>query len=107
MDIQLKQSATEQEAEAIASALVEYLEERVSVYVGNSDDPVVELDYEDGEYGKEKEVEPDQELGPTEREEELWEEIEDIKQGGPQKYKDRLPEQGKLFVRDRLELWFG
>ncbi|HMB51547.1 MAG TPA: acyl-CoA carboxylase subunit beta, partial [Natronoarchaeum rubrum] len=46
-------------------------------------------------------------LGPTEREEQLWDEIEDIELGGPEKYKDRLEEQGKLFVRDRLDLWFG
>ncbi len=40
------------------------------------------------------------------REEALRADIERIKQGGPQKYKDRLPNEGKLFVRDRLELYF-
>ncbi|MFC6724912.1 acyl-CoA carboxylase subunit beta, partial [Halobium palmae] len=45
--------------------------------------------------------------GPTERERALREEIDEILQGGPEKYKQRLPEQGKLFVRDRLDLWFG
>jgi len=49
----------------------------------------------------------DDEAEPTEREERLREEIEDIERGGPEKYRDRLEEQGKLFVRDRLELWFG
>ncbi|MEF8829232.1 MAG: acyl-CoA carboxylase subunit beta, partial [Haloarcula sp.] len=44
---------------------------------------------------------------PTEREKRLREEIDDIERGGPQKYRDRLTEQGKLFVRDRLDLWFG
>lgn len=31
---------------------------------------------------------------------------EQLQAGGPQKYKDRLKEQGKLFVRDRLQLYF-
>ncbi|ELZ06897.1 acyl-CoA carboxylase subunit beta [Natrialba aegyptia] len=46
-------------------------------------------------------------LEPTEREELLREEVAEILEGGPEKYKERLPEQGKLFVRDRLDLWFG
>ncbi len=33
-------------------------------------------------------------------------ETEKIHEGGPKKYRDRLPEQGKLFVRDRLDLFF-
>ncbi len=40
------------------------------------------------------------------REDKLREEIEDIEQGGPEKYKERLPKQGKRFVRDRLQLYF-
>ena len=51
-------------------------------------------------------VDPD-DLGPTEREERLREQLADVYEGGPEKYRDRLDEQGKLFVRDRLELWFG
>lgn len=41
-----------------------------------------------------------------EREDALRADIDRIKQGGPQKYKDRLPAAGKRFVRDRLELYF-
>ncbi len=40
------------------------------------------------------------------REEGIREDIERLKQGGPQKYKDRLPNEGKKFVRDRLALYF-
>lgn len=32
--------------------------------------------------------------------------IERLRQGGPRKYRDRLPDEGKLFVRDRLRLFF-
>ena len=49
----------------------------------------------------------DDDLGPTDRERDLRAEIEDILEGGPEKYRERLSEQGKLFVRDRLDLWFG
>ena len=48
----------------------------------------------------------DADLGPTEREERLREEIAGIESGGKEKYKRQLPEQGKLFVRDRIDLWF-
>ncbi len=40
------------------------------------------------------------------REQALRADIERLQQGGPQKYKDRLPSEGKLFVRDRLDLYF-
>ena len=40
------------------------------------------------------------------REEAIRQDIARIQQGGPQKYKDRLPAEGKLFVRDRLALYF-
>lgn len=42
----------------------------------------------------------------AQREDDLRADIAKIQQGGPQKYKDRLPEAGKLFVRDRLNLFF-
>src|SRR5688572_23402454 len=32
--------------------------------------------------------------------------IERLRQGGPEKYRAKLSEEGKLFVRDRLELFF-
>ncbi len=40
------------------------------------------------------------------REDALRADIERLQKGGPQKYKDRLPEGGKFFVRDRLDLFF-
>ncbi|MGB0653532.1 MAG: acyl-CoA carboxylase subunit beta [Thermoplasmatota archaeon] len=43
------------------------------------------------------------------REQAIRDDIERLRQGGPQKYKDRLKDegpQGKYFVRDRLELYF-
>jgi len=102
MDVNLDRSATEEEADAIATVLAEHFDDRVNVYVGDSDEPAATSDppvVSNEKY--------DDNLEPTEREERLREEIEDIKQGGPKKYRERLEEQGKLFVRDRLELWFG
>jgi len=40
------------------------------------------------------------------REEELLDAIEQVKQGGPEKYKRRLEDDDKLFVRERLRLFF-
>lgn len=40
------------------------------------------------------------------REARLREDIARLQQGGPQKYRDKLGEEGKLFVRDRLDLFF-
>ncbi len=102
MDVNLDRSATEEEADAIATVLAEHFEDRVNVYVGASEEPAATSDppvVSNERY--------DDDLEPTERERRLREEIEDIQKGGPQKYRDRLEEQGKLFVRDRLELWFG
>jgi methylmalonyl-CoA decarboxylase subunit alpha len=42
---------------------------------------------------------------PT-REDRLRADIERLRQGGPTKYKDKLADEGKLFVRDRLGLFF-
>jgi len=102
MDVNLDRSATEEEADAIATVLAEHFDDRVNVYVGDSEEPAATSDppvVSNEKY--------DEDLEPTEREERLREEIEDIERGGPKKYRDRLDEQGKLFVRDRLELWFG
>ncbi|MEZ3115941.1 acyl-CoA carboxylase subunit beta [Halobaculum sp. MBLA0147] len=101
MRVHVGEGATTEEASAIASALAEHLAVDVEVVAGDGEEPTAtatapEPDYpvDDGER-------------PGEREQRLREEIADILQGGPQKYKDRLPDQGKLFVRDRLNLWFG
>ncbi|WP_132060496.1 acyl-CoA carboxylase subunit beta [Halorussus amylolyticus] len=112
MKVRISEGATDEEAAAIAEALAQHVRDEVAVYVGDADDPAVVCDRPVSESGSPPESggEPaasDDDLGPTEREEALWKEIEDIELGGPEKYKDRLEDQGKLFVRDRLDLWFG
>jgi acetyl-CoA carboxylase carboxyltransferase component len=99
MKVRIGAGATTEEAHAIATALAEHLGDSVEVVAGDAvvasaDPPAVEYPLDD-------------DLGPTERERRLREELEDIYAGGPEKYRDRLSEQGKLFVRDRLDLWFG
>ncbi|MEK6984863.1 MAG: acyl-CoA carboxylase subunit beta [Candidatus Thermoplasmatota archaeon] len=42
----------------------------------------------------------------TDREASIQADIERLKKGGPAKYHDKLAEEGKLFVRDRLNLFF-
>ena len=101
MKVHVGSGATDEEAEAIATALSEHLAVEIEVHVGDETEPAATATPPEIEYPLEDD------LGPTEREAALREEIEDILEGGPQKYKDRLPDQGKLFVRDRLELWFG
>ncbi|GAA0654160.1 acyl-CoA carboxylase subunit beta [Salarchaeum japonicum] len=100
MKVRIGANATAEEAEAVAAALAEHYRDDVEVFVGESDAPAATRDGPD-------ESEPEQEYEPTEREDDLWDEIEEILDGGPEKYKERLSEQGKLFVRDRLDLWFG
>ncbi|MDL5363631.1 acyl-CoA carboxylase subunit beta [Halalkalicoccus sp. NIPERK01] len=97
MNVRISADASEEEASAIAAALAEHVDGEVEVYVGDDDEPTAI---------QEAVVEYEDDLGPTERERLLREEIEDIERGGPEKYRERLPEQGKLFVRDRLDLWF-
>ncbi|MBX0321608.1 acyl-CoA carboxylase subunit beta [Halomicroarcula sp. F13] len=109
MKVRIAADASRDEASAIAAAVAEHVGERVEVYVGDSDDPtfveeVAEADTDDG--GTVDSGDAD-DAGPTDRERRLREEIADIERGGPEKYRERLAEQGKLFVRDRLELWFG
>ena len=101
MKVHVGAGATAEEAEAIARSLAEHLGVGVDVHVGDDDDPAASADPPAVDYPL------DDDLGPTDRERDLRAEIDDILQGGPEKYKRRLPEQGKLFVRDRLDLWFG
>ncbi|QLH77552.1 acyl-CoA carboxylase subunit beta [Halosimplex rubrum] len=116
MRVRIAQDASVEEAEAIASALERTVpgDGRVEVYVGDADEPAV-VHESDGDGaagsvsggGEPSGATPAEDLGPTARERALREEIADIRRGGPEKYRRRLAEQGKLFVRDRLELWFG
>ena len=99
MKVRIGDDASADEAAAIARALATHAETDVEVYIGNADEPAAT---------GEADLSPiDDDLEPTDRERELLEEIEAIEKGGPEKYKQRLPEQGKLFVRDRLGLWFA
>jgi acetyl-CoA carboxylase carboxyltransferase component len=101
MHVRIGEGATDEEASAVAAALAEHLGVDIEVLVGDADEPTTTAAAPETEYPL------DDDLGPTERERKLREEIEEILGGGPEKYKQRLPEQGKLFVRDRLDLWFG
>ncbi|WP_246984097.1 acyl-CoA carboxylase subunit beta [Halorientalis marina] len=104
MRIRISDDTTESEAQAIAEALATHFGDDV-ILVVDSGEEVGSATY-DGEDRDAAEPQAD-DLGPTEREEALLEEIAEIEAGGPEKYKDQLPEQGKLFVRDRIDLWFG
>ncbi|SNR58535.1 acyl-CoA carboxylase subunit beta [Halorubrum vacuolatum] len=101
MKVHVGPAATAEEAEAIARSLADHLGVAVAVHVGDDDEPAARADPPAVEYP----IADD--LGPTDRERDLRAEIEDIRRGGPARYRERLAEQGKLFVRDRLELWFG
>ena len=101
MKVHVGAAATPEEAEAIARSLAEHLGVDVDVHVGDAAEPAASAEPPETDYPI------DDDLGPTDRERTLQAEIDDILQGGPEKYRDRLSEQGKLFVRDRLDLWFG
>ena len=99
MKVRIGGDASVEEAEAIARAMATHAETEVAVYIGDADEPAAR---------GEADLSPiEDDLGPTGREAELLEQIEEIEAGGPEKYKEQLPEAGKLFVRDRLELWFN
>ncbi|WP_435147360.1 acyl-CoA carboxylase subunit beta [Halobaculum sp. P14] len=104
MKVHVGADATAEEAGAIAEALAEHFGVDIEVYAGaeaGDGDPAASASPPEPEYPL------DDDLGPTDREASLREEIRDILEGGPEKYRQRLPDQGKLFVRDRLDLWFG
>jgi len=116
MKVRIAAGASRDEASAIAAAIAEHVGEDVRIYVGDDDEARVVHRVDDGETaederaGSDRAVDTsasDDDLGPTDRERLLREEIADIERGGPEKYRERLDEQGKLFVRDRLDLWFG
>ncbi|MFB6152123.1 MAG: carboxyl transferase domain-containing protein, partial [Haloarculaceae archaeon] len=124
MKVRIAEAASREEAAAIASALARHRGGGgpIEVYVGDATEPTVVRDAGDGS-GEERDgtatdshetadvaagaASDGDDLGPTDRERRLRAEIADIRRGGPEKYRERLAEQGKLFVRDRLELWFG
>ncbi|WP_423995773.1 acyl-CoA carboxylase subunit beta [Halorubrum trapanicum] len=101
MKVHVGAAATPEEAEAIAKSLAEHLGVDVDVHIEGEETPLASAEPSEPSYPL------DDDLGPTDRERDLRAEIADIREGGPEKYRDRLSEQGKLFVRDRLDLWFG
>ncbi|AGN02541.1 propionyl-CoA carboxylase complex B chain [Salinarchaeum sp. Harcht-Bsk1] len=114
MKLRIEATASDEEASAIAAALAEHLGESVEVVAGDGDEPIASADPPadasaagDADESAAEAEAAAEDLGPTEREEHLRELLEDQYEGGPEKYRDRLDEQGKLFVRDRLKLWFG
>jgi acetyl-CoA carboxylase carboxyltransferase component len=108
MRVHIAAEATRDEASAIAAAVAEHTGRTVEVYVGDAETPTLVREVTDGNEGTDTAANGDSGAAePTDRERRLREEIDDIERGGPQKYRDRLTEQGKLFVRDRLDLWFG
>ncbi len=112
MRLHVGADASEEQAAAIASAVAEHVGDEVEVIVGDADEPAAVAGSSPGAAGAAGGAATDGETGqvddgPTDRERRLREEIADIERGGPEKYRDRLDDQGKLFVRDRLDLWFG
>ena len=108
MKVHIAAEATRDEASAIAAAVAEHTGRTVEVYVGDEETPTLVREVTDGDETADTAADGDSaDAAPTEREKRLREEIHDVERGGPQKYRDRLAEQGKLFVRDRLDLWFG
>jgi acetyl-CoA carboxylase carboxyltransferase component len=104
MKVRIGEGATDDEAAAVAAALARAYGDDVEVFVGDADDPAASEDAT----GAAAAPPPGEDgMGPTDRELDLWETLAEVRQGGPEKYKERLEEQGKLFVRDRLDLWFG
>ena len=107
MRIKVADDTTESEAQAIAEALATHFQDDV-ILVVDSGEEVGSATYDGGTSADAATDQPvDEDLGPTDRETDLIEEIEEILEGGPEKYKETLPEEGKLFVRDRIDLWFG
>jgi len=115
--LRIAPDATDEQAAAVARAVTEHAGVPVSVYVGEADDPAATASPPDAESpasasaaarpataSRSRTANGD---GPTDRERALREAIADIETGGPETYRERLADQGKLFVRDRLERWFG
>ncbi|MEF8784862.1 MAG: acyl-CoA carboxylase subunit beta [Haloarculaceae archaeon] len=109
MKLRIAAEASTEEASAIATAVAEHVDDTVEVYLGDATDPVVTHDPPSSAEtdGREQPAQAADDLGPTEREERLREQIADIESGGKEQYREKLADAGKLFVRDRMDLWFG
>ena len=102
MKVRVSAETTEEQARVIAEAFAAQYYDDVTVLTDGGEE-LADVDY----HGPGHVPGPEPESGPTEREQKLWEEIAEIHEGGPEKYKEQLPEQGKHFVRDRIDLWFN
>ncbi len=122
MNVRIGPDASAEEASAIGSALAEYVGKDIEVYVGDASEPTVVESPPEGAReastervagvssrteGEDRGEADESDLAPTEREAKLRAEIAEILEGGHEKYKQQLPDEGKLFVRDRIDLWFG
>ena len=105
MRVRVRQETDEQSASAIAQALARNFGEDIEVLPEGEGEPIATAT--PGATASNGTSGAGEDLEPTAREHRLLEQIEEIEQGGPETYVERLDEQGKLFVRDRLELWFG
>jgi acetyl-CoA carboxylase carboxyltransferase component len=101
MKVRVSEDTTEEQAQIIGEAFASQYYDDVTVLTDGGDE-LTEVPY----HGPGHVPGPDPEMGPTEREQALWEEIAEIHEGGHEKYKEQLPDQGKHFVRDRIDLWF-
>ena len=111
MRIRVSPDTTDEQAQVIAQAMAEQYQDDVTVVTADGDELAsAATDHgpsAGGGRATDTATEFDDDLGPTEREAVLREQIEEILSGGPEKYKEQLPEENKLFVRDRIDLWFG
>jgi acetyl-CoA carboxylase carboxyltransferase component len=108
MRIRVPDDTTDEQAQAIAEAMATHYQDEVTVVLASGDElGQAAFDGTPSESTPEPAKEFDDDLGPTEREDLLREQIAAIMEGGPEKYKEQLPEENKLFVRDRIDLWFG
>jgi acetyl-CoA carboxylase carboxyltransferase component len=94
MKVELDDTADEETAQAIATALSQHLGESVELVV---DGETVADNGGDGEW---------EESVVTEREEKLREDVAAILSGGPERGHEKIQQLGKLFVRDRLDRIF-
>ncbi|QZA88288.1 acyl-CoA carboxylase subunit beta [Salinarchaeum sp. IM2453] len=104
MQVRISDDITEEKAKAVAEAFAMELNGEVTVI--DDDGSEIATAEPSSPTADNQQSDLDKSLGPTEREEELVAQIEEIESGGPEKYKKQLPEEGKLFVRDRIDLWF-
>ena len=110
MKLSVSDDMAETQARAVAEALASRFREDVTVVSDGEELAHASYKGDTGAEASATDAEPDEaapNLGPTEREERLRDEIGTIESGGKEKYKKQLPEQGKKFVRDRIDLWFN